>query len=125
MIVEDSDDDCETMPIQRSKTEAKSTGSSQEPVHRLGEGRKSRRMRRIRSNWRTGNRLRRKQCRSSRRTRRSPTRREENEDEEEGEREKNEGYGEEEPDLEEEKVEELLPCFPCKSDVKIATIDDQ
>ena len=52
-----------------------------------------------------------------------------NKDEEEGEGEKNkvcegrEEYIEEEPDLEEEEVDELLPFFLCKGDMKTVTKD--
>lgn len=127
MIVEDSDDDCETIPIERSKTEAKALEAAKNPfidyesVENPEECDELEAVGEQEIDYVASDVEEQEEVQPEEKGK---------EDEGEGEGEKNEiyegeDYVEEEYDLEEGEVEKLLPCFLCKSDMKIVTKNGQ
>lgn len=127
MIVEDSDDDCETIPIERSKTKAKALEAAKNPfidyesVENPEECDELEVVGEQEIDYVASDVEEQEEVQPEEKGK---------EDEGDGEGEKNEiyegeDYVEEEHDLEEGEVEELLPCFLCKSDMKIVTKNDQ
>ena len=129
MIVEDSDD-CETMPIQRSKTKAKALEAAKNPFIDYKSVENPEECEELEA---VGEQEIDYIASDVEEVEEQEVQPEEkgNEYKEEGEGEKNEvyeggeDYVEKEPDLEEDEVEELLPCFLCKSDMKIVTKNGQ
>ena len=129
MIVEDSDDNCETMPIQRRKTKGKALEAAKNPFIDYESAENPEECEKLEAVGEQEIDYVASDVEVEEQEEVQPEEKG-NEDEKEGDGEESEvyeggeDYAEEELDLEEE-VEELLPCFLCKSDMKIVTKDGQ
>ena len=129
MIVEDSDDDCETMPIQRSKAKAKALEATKNPFIDYESVENPEECEELEAVGEHEIDYVASDVEEVEEQKVQPEEKGNEDKEEGGERnevyEGGEDYVEEEPDLEEDEVEELLPCFLCKSDMKIVTKNGQ